>query len=340
MQLVSLGSDLAEDGIVTLPNGVSVLLKGDKAGCDSQDKQNGEDADRSSFESLGSLLLADIVAFELVFGDAVHRCREGGYLITKMRIAQSEITFVPCPCHVEVQGLRMEYSVQYWVHGGRSVLIEVVRLCIPGPCTVGEDGQDSFWSLGCHPVLDLLAHPVGASGFWGTEQNEPSRPIQSGAYARPESGADGESRLVSKYFQGAASVPGLGEPLKAILQCGSKGPVSTMRVRDKSGVPFRRSLRLRWIYSVESVDGGRLRFWLSIIIHCFVHMLTDLPTYNKEGGSRGGLATAEESRRQAQTKRPDYHAPNDSKIATWLTLCLRARCAKSYPATSTQTSRP
>jgi hypothetical protein len=66
--------------------------------------------------------------------------------------------------------------------------------------------------------------------------------------------------LVSKHFEDAALVPRLGEPLKTILQCGGKGTISAMRVRDESGVPFRWILEYWRIYHGKGAIARQVRF--------------------------------------------------------------------------------
>ena len=51
-----------------------------------------------------------------------------------------------------------------------------------------------------------------------------------------------------------------------------------MRIRDEGGVPFRRILEYWRIHGPEGADARRLRFRLVIMIHCFAHVCTDLPS--------------------------------------------------------------
>jgi hypothetical protein len=66
--------------------------------------------------------------------------------------------------------------------------------------------------------------------------------------------------LVSKYFECAALIPWLGEPLKSLLQRRGKGAIGAMRIRDERSVPFGGIIKYWWIYGMEDVTACGARF--------------------------------------------------------------------------------
>ena len=73
-------------------------------------------------------------------------------------------------------------------------------------------------------------------------------------------------------------VPWLSEPLKTILQRGSKGTIDAVRVRDESVVPFRWISEYWRIHDMEGTAAGELRFQRAVMIDRVTHDVLYLPS--------------------------------------------------------------
>ena len=80
--------------LVAFAGGLVALVHRNTCGDECHDQQQCECRDATTRESSGAAVLADVFAFEVVFGDAVHRRREIGDRGAEAAVAQIEIGLV------------------------------------------------------------------------------------------------------------------------------------------------------------------------------------------------------------------------------------------------------
>ena len=100
-----LGAKSGTVRLIAFAGGLVALVHRDTRRDQRHDEQHRERRDTAACEPPGAAVLADVLAFEFVLGDAVHRRREIRDRSTEAAVAQIEIRLVARPPQVQMAGL-------------------------------------------------------------------------------------------------------------------------------------------------------------------------------------------------------------------------------------------
>ena len=185
---------------------------------------------RTTCEAPGAAVLADVFAFEVVFGDAVHRRREIRDRGTESAVAQIEIGLVVRPPQIEMARFLGDCRREPFRY---RVAHQATGVGVPGPLTTRQRGQDPIRGLRLQPVRELPIDPRRCGRFGRCEQHEPLRFVERGDNRRPQVWVGRQAGLVTEYPQRAHAVPRLRQPLQPRLQRGRQATVRGVAVRNE-----------------------------------------------------------------------------------------------------------
>ena len=120
--------------------------------------QEGDGGDASDGESFGALLLVDVVAFEVVFCEAVDGRGDVGDCGAEASVAQVELGVVAGPAQVEPAWFLVERVDEGL---GKAVGADAA-IGLEGEGAVGDDDEDVVERLAFQPSGDFAVDPFGA----------------------------------------------------------------------------------------------------------------------------------------------------------------------------------
>jgi hypothetical protein len=180
-------------------------------------------------------VLADLLARQLVLGDAAQRGGQLGHRVEEAAVPGVDLHLGAGPRQVDVPGLLVEHAEQGRV-GGRRRAVEVTGGVVPRPRPVGDDREDAVGALVLDPVGDLAAHPLGAGRIGRREEDEPPRPVEGLHDRGPQVRVGRQAGVVTEHPQGAPAVPRLGVALQRRLEGRGELAVGGVAVGDEGVV--------------------------------------------------------------------------------------------------------
>jgi hypothetical protein len=238
--------------LLTLLNGDLSLLNGNRRCSNRADEERCDYSKRRIPPATETTVLADILADQLVFGEAAQGRRQLGDEISETRVAHARLGTGASPAGVDPARLVGETRAQAPRQCRRLRPVEIVFIVIPDDVAVGLNDQQALDRLVAAPEVDFLLDPRRVRRLRRGEQDEPLCRAQRVFDRRPERRVGRQTRLILKYAQRPDRVPPAehpprrGESLQAIAERRSQQVVGGMAVGDEGVVrraPVRRCFR-------------------------------------------------------------------------------------------------
>jgi hypothetical protein len=198
-----------------LGNGGLLLLNGNRRCRNRADEERCDNAERRIPPQVEAAVLADVLADQLVLGDAAQRRRQLGHQIAKAGIAQAGVCAGPCPPRVDPARLVGENRAQAPRQRRRLGPVEIFLVVIPGDLAVGLDDQQALGALVAAPEVHLLLDPRRLRRLRRGEQDEPLCRTQPVFNRRPQRRVGRQARLILKDAQRPDRVPPTKRPATA-----------------------------------------------------------------------------------------------------------------------------
>ena len=174
----------------------------------------------------------DVLTFELVLRDAVHRRSQIRHRQAKLTVAEIQIRLRSRPPHIQVARLRDEGPAQR-VRDRRRRRREITDARVPVPRPVRDHWEQVIDRLHGEPVRDLPVDPLRLRGLRRGQQHEPRGFVECALDRRPQLRTRRKAGLVTEDPQRLPTVPGLCHLLQAPLQRRRQSIIGRVAVRNE-----------------------------------------------------------------------------------------------------------